>query len=231
MSAALLGHETRRSGWPALTAAPAVLALGTVIALILRAKGSDAEVFVRFWLREMLPLAFGLAVAAVPAAETCLEVQLSLPTPLPRTLALRSGLSLVWSALAAVTLAVAADLADLWHPVHGVVAGELTWLSPAFALGGLGAAAFAITGSVTGAAAAVAAVWLVQDLTVQWYDRARALYLFVDDAPGPLASWWWPNRLTLLAVGALLVGAAAAILTIREERVFAARLRHQGGDI
>ncbi|WP_410812887.1 hypothetical protein [Micromonospora sp. 067-2] len=232
MSRTLLLHETRRAGWPALTAVPVVLAAGTGIALILVARGNDTDVFVQFWLREMLPLAFGLAVAAVPAAETCLEVQLSLPTPLPLTLARRAGLSLSSSALAAVALAVAAQLGGLWHPVHGAVAGELTWVSPAIALGGLGAAVFALTGSVSGAGATVAGVWLLQDLTVQWYDRrwSRPLYLFVDDGTGPLAGWWWLNRLTLIAVGALLVGAAALMLTVRRERVFAARLLNLGGD-
>jgi hypothetical protein len=233
VSGALLRHELRRAGWPALTAAPATLAAGTVIALILVAKGSHADVFVWFWLRELLPLAFGLAVTAVPAAETSLELQLSLPTPLPRTLGRRTGLSLLCSALAAVALSGAARLGGVWHPAHGVLAGELTWLSPALALGGLGAAVFALTGSVTGAGAGVAGIWLVQDLTMQWYSPhawTRTLYLFADDAPGALAAWWWPNRLTLLAVGALLVGVAATTLTIRKERVFAARLRHQGGD-
>lgn len=233
MSLTLLRYETRRAGWPALTAAPAMLTAGTVIALALAAKGDDPAEFVRFWLREMLPLGFGLAIAAVPAAETTLELQLSLPTPLPWTLGRRAGLSVLFSVFAAAALTVAARSSGVWHPVHGVVAGDLTWLSPALALGGLGAAVFALTGSVTGAGTAVAGIWLVEDLTVQWFGDhtwTRPLYLFVDDASGPLAAAWWPNRLTLLILGALLIGVAATSLTLNTERVFAARLRDQGGD-
>ncbi|WP_157437009.1 hypothetical protein [Actinoplanes subtropicus] len=232
-SGALAGQEIRRAGWPALAAVPAVLAVGTGVSLLLAVKGSDAGVFLRFWLREVVPLAFGLAVPAVPAAETSLELQLSLPTPVPVTLARRAGLAVLSAALATAALTVVAYAGGLWHPAHGVLAGQLSWLSPALALGGLGAAVFALTASVTGAAAAVAGGWLVSDLTVQWFAGhgwTRVLYPFVDDAPGSLAGWWWPNRLTLLGLGAMLAGLAGTILTVQRQRVLTARLSRQGSD-
>jgi hypothetical protein len=230
---ALIRYETRRAGWPALAAAPAVIAAGVLITLILAGKGSDPQVFAQFWLREILPLPFGLAIAALPAAETCLETQLSVPTPITWTLGRRAGLCLLWSVLAAAAAAAGAYGAGLWHPAHGVLAGQLTWLAPALALAAIGAAVFAASGSVTGASAVVACVWLVQDLTVQWFAGhawTRTFYLFVDDRPGAMSGWWWPNRLTLLAVGVLLTGFAGVLLTTRLDQVFAARLRHQGGD-
>src|SRR5205085_10756482 len=131
--------------------------------------------------------AFGLAIVAVPAAETCLETQLSLPTPVVRTLGLRAGLCGLCSAAAALGLALAAGAAGMWHPAHGLLTGQLTWVSPAVALVGAGAAVFALSGSTTGAGAAVAGLWLVQDLTRLWFlDRAwaRPFYLFTDDDPG-----------------------------------------------
>jgi hypothetical protein len=233
VTGALVWHESRRVGWAALSAAPAVLAGGTLITLVLASKGNNPAVFVGFWLREVLPLSFGLAVIAVPAAETCLETQLSLRTPVVWTLGRRAGLCTLWSSMASLGLALVAGLTGVWHPAHGLAAGQLTWLSPVLALIGVGAVVFALSGSTTGAGAAVAALWLVQDLTPQWYasrDWARPLYLFIDDQPGPLAAYWWTNRLTLLIVGLLLVGLAAAVLTVRRDRVFAGRLRNLGED-
>lgn len=233
MTGALLRHETRRAGWPALSAVPAVVAGGALIALVLAGKGGESAVFVRFWLREVLPLAFGLAIVAIPSAERCLEVQLSLPTPVVWTLARRAGLCMLWSVVGAAGLAVAAGLTGGWDPAYGLLSGQLTWLSPATALIGVGAAAFALSGSTSGAGAVVAGLWLVQDLSGQWFlsrTWSALLYLFVDDDRSVPAVWWWANRLTLLAVGLLLTGLAMAALTAGRERVFAARLRDQGDD-
>jgi hypothetical protein len=210
-----------------------VVACGALIALVLAGKGSDPAVFLRFWLREVLPLAFGLSIVAVPAAERCLELQLSLPTPVVWTLARRVGLCGLWSSMSAAGLAVTAGLTGVWDPAHTLLIGQLTWLSPATALIGVGAAAFALSGSTTGAGAVVSGLWLVQDLSWQWFSArawSRPLYLFVADDRSVPAAWWWANRLTLLAVGLLLTGLAAAVLTAGRERVFAARLHHQGDD-
>lgn len=216
-----------------MSAAPAVLTGGVLIALVLVGKGNAPAVFTGFWLRQVIPLAFGLAVVAVPAAERCLELQLSLPTPVVWTLGRRVGFCGLWSAVSASGLAVTAGLTGVWHPAHGLLGGQLTWLSPAVALIGVGASVFALSGSTTCAGAVVSGLWLVQDLSGLWYVNrawARPLYLFVDDDPHVPAGWWWINRLTLLAVGSLLVGVAAVVLVIRQERVFAGRLRNQGED-
>ncbi len=233
MSWALARHETRRAGWPALAAVPAVLAAGVLLALVLEGKGHDPAAFAGFWLREFIPLAFGLAVVAVPAAERCLEVQLSLPTPVVRTLGRRVGWCALWSAASTVGVALAAGLSGTWSPAYGLLSGQLTWLSPTIALIGVGAAVFAVSGTVNGAGATVAGLWLVQDLSGQWFTShqwTRLLYLFAADDHSVPAAWWWANRLTLLAAGMLLVAFAAVMLSARQEQVLAGRLRHQGED-
>lgn len=233
MSWVLVRHETRRAGWPALSAVPGVLAVGVLVALALAGKGDDPAALVGFWLREVIPLAFGLAVVAVPGAERCLEVQLSLPTPMVRTLGRRAGWCGLWSAVSTAGVALAGGLGRVWSPAHGLLWGQLTWLSPAVALIGVGAAVFAASGSTNGAGAMVAGLWLVQDLTRQWFgdhEWARPLYLFVDDDRSVPAAWWWTNRLTQVAAGLLLVGLAAVMLAAGHGRVLAGRLRLQGED-
>jgi hypothetical protein len=185
---------------------------------------------VAFWLRQVLPLAFGLSIAGLPGAERCLELQLSLPTPITRTLARRAGLCGLLSALWVLCLTVVAGAAGVWQPSHGLLAGQLTWLSPTVALAGVCAAVFVSSGSTTGAAAAVAGLWLFEDLTIQWFTNRtwlRPWYLFVDDAPGALRGWWWADRLALLAVGALLLALAPIGLHLQRERVIVTRLRNQ----
>lgn len=222
-------HEARRAGRPARTAVPAVVVAGALITMLLTAKGSGSHAFVQFWLREVLPLAFGLAVAAVPGAERCTELQLSLPRRYARTLGRRAGLCVVFSGCAALLFSTLAQASGQWQPAHGALAGQLTWMSPTLALAGAAAIVFAVSGSTAGAAAAVAGVWLVEDLTVQWFTAhtwARPIYLFLDDTAGIPAHWWWTNRLGLLAVGVLLITAAAIVINAQQERIFAARLRN-----
>jgi hypothetical protein len=222
-------YEARRAGWPAQTAIPAVLIGGVLITMLLTAKGSSAHAFVQFWLREVLPLAFGLAVAAVPGAERCTELQLSLPRCYAGTLGRRAGLCVVFSGCGALLFTTLAQVSGQWRPARGALAGQLTWMSPTLALAGVAAIVFAVSGSTAGAAAAVAGVWLVEDLTVQWFTAhnwARPIYLFLDDTADIPARWWWTNRLDLLAVAVLLVTAAAIVINAQQERIFAARLRN-----
>lgn len=233
MTAALVRYETRRVGWPALSSAPAVLAAGAFIAGVLAGKGNDPDGFIGFWLSEVVPLAFGLAVAGLPAAERCLEVQLSLPTSIARTLSRRIILCGLWSALTVLCLAMAAGAVDAWRPAHGLLVGQLTWLSPALTLAGIAAAAFVCCASATGAAAVVAGLWLFEDLTRQWFIAAawaRPLYLFVDDTADVPAAWWWANRIVLATLGVLLLVLAAIGLHLRREQLFAARIGNQSED-
>lgn len=227
---ALARYETRRAGWAALAATPVVTAGGALLALALAGKGGDPGVVVGFWLREVLPLAFGLGVAAVPGAERALEVQLSMPVPVAWTLGRRVALAALTGAAVAGTGAVAAALAGAWRPAHGLAAGQLTWLAPGLALAGVGVVAFAVSGSVAGAAAAVSGLWLVEELTGQWFAPhgwARPFYLFLDDRAGLPGGWWWGNRLGLVAVAAALAGVAVVVVRRWPERVFAAWLRGQ----
>ncbi len=233
MTAALVRYETRRVGWAALSSAPAVLAAGALIAGVLTGKGNDAGGFIGFWLSEMVPLAFGVAVAGLPAAERCLEVQLSLPTSIARTLARRTVLCGLWSGLTVLCLAMAAGAVGVWRPAHGILVGQLTWLSPALALAGIAATAFVGCASATGAAAVVAGLWLFEDLTKQWFIAAawaRPLYLFVDDTADVPAAWWWANRLVLAVLGGLLLALAAIGLRLRREQLFATRMGNRSED-
>jgi hypothetical protein len=233
VTAALVRYETRRVGWAALSSAPAVLAAGALIAGVLTGKGNDAGGFIGFWLSEMVPLAFGVAVAGLPAAERCLEVQLSLPTSIARTLARRTVLCGLWSGLTVLCLAMAAGAVGVWRPAHGILVGQLTWLSPALALAGIAATAFVGCASATGAAAVVAGLWLFEDLTKQWFIAAawaRPLYLFVDDTADVPAAWWWANRLVLAVLGGLLLALAAIGLRLRREQLFATRMGNRSED-
>jgi hypothetical protein len=227
---ALMGYEARRAGWPAQSAVPVVVGVGMVVTVLLVAKGNSGTVaFEQFWLREMVPLAFGVAVAAVPGAERCTELQLSVPHRYTATLAHRAVLCTVASSCCAVLFALLIRADNLVQAVHGALAGQLMWISPAVALIGVAAIAFAVSGNTAAGAAAVAGVWLVQELTVQWFTDhtwSRPLYLFLDDTADVPDRWWWTNRLGLLVVGFVLIAAAGAVINHQQERIFAARLRN-----
>jgi hypothetical protein len=217
-------YEARRAGWAALLGPPLVVAI-CVAALLADPPSSDTTTArILLGILEMgVPLAVGVGCASIVGRDPAAEIQLTMPTPYRFTLLRRLALTLAWgSAVAAVCSAVlvATGWWERWPANHGTVAGQLTWLAPALALGALGFVAGAAFRGPAAAGAVVTSLWALQQVfadLAQDHHAARLLYLFATTR-GAVPDDWTANRLALLGVAVALV-ALALVLLGRSERL------------
>lgn len=217
-------YEARRAGWAALLGPPLVVAICVAALLADRPSSDTTTARVLLGILEMgVPLAVGVGCASIVGRDPAAELQLTMSTPYRFTLLRRLVLTLAWgSAVAAAGSAalVATGWWERWPANHGVVAGQLTWLAPALALGALGFVAGAAFRGPAAAGALVTSLWALQqvfaDLAQDHY-AARLLYLFATTR-GAVPDDWTENRLALLGVAVALV-ALALVLLGRSERL------------
>jgi hypothetical protein len=217
-------YEAGRAGWAALLGPPIVAPLATVAVLAYPPSSDTDTARILLGILEMgVPLAVGVGCASLVGRDPATEIQLTVPTPYRLTLLRRLVLTLgSGAAVAAVTAAVliATGWWDRWPANHGSLAGQLTWLAPAVALGALGFAAGAVFRAPAAAGAVVTSLWTLQqvfaDLAQDHYP-ARLLYLFATTR-GAEPGDWTANRLALLGAAAVLV-ALALVLLGRSERL------------
>jgi hypothetical protein len=214
----------RRAGWAALLGPPVVVAI-SVGAVLADPPSDDANTArILLGVLEMgVSLAVGVGCASLVGRDPAAELQLTVPTPYRRTLLRRLVVTLgCGAAVAAATAAVmiATGWWERWPANHGTFAGQLTWLAPMLALGGLGLAAGAVFRGPAAAGAVVTSLWTLQQVfadLAQDSHPARLLYLFATTR-GAVPGDWTANRLTLLGAAAVLV-ALALVLLGRSERL------------
>lgn len=217
-------YEVRRTGWTALLTPPVATAALVLLALLdSGANTDDATARNLLAALEMaLPLAAGIGAASLVGRDPAAELHLTVPTAYRSTLLRRLTVTLGWAALLAV-LVVAVLFATGWwqrFPAsRDVLSGQLVWLAPTLALGGLGFLAAAALRSPAAAGGLVATCWIIQQVFAGlqehlWY---RLLYLFATTR-GAVPADWTANRLTLVAA-ALAFGVAGWLLLGRTERL------------
>jgi hypothetical protein len=217
-------YEVRRAGWAALLGPPAVVALGTSVALFEPASSDPVTARILLGVLEMgVPLVAGIGCASLVGRDPAVEVQLAAPTPyrstLLRRLAVTLGCAAVVAALTAAVL-IATGWWARWPANHGPVAGQLTWLSPTLGLGAVGFAAGAVSRSPATAGGLVATLWTFQQFfadVAQEHRPARLLYLFATTR-GAVPGDWTANRLALVGTAVALI-ALAVVLLGRAERL------------
>lgn len=217
---ALARHELRRAGPAALLTPPGVLLAGVVMVVLAASSGGAYHQVAGTVLEALLPLAAGIASSGVLTTDSAVELQLSLPVPYRQTLARRVLLTLGGAAGLSGAAAVLAAAAGLWTSPHGPWAGQLTWLAPAVALGGVGVLLAALSVNAAFAGGAVAGIWVGEQSYKPWFAThswAHPLFLFPDTRRGvvPVGDWV-ANRLTLLAVGLGALAVAWVVLTHTE---------------
>lgn len=187
-------YEARRVG-TAVLATPIVTGAGiaavTMLARPAASGTSELDLTPVRLASYVLPVAVGLAAAAVLPRETMLEQHLTLPTPYRTTayrrLAVLAGVSLTTAG--ALLIALASN--GRWHsPAHGAAALLIPGGPAAFLLG-VGAWAGGRWHSAAAASSVVVAAWLGQLLI---WDRVVGNWTF--------------NKIGLIGAGALLVTAA-----------------------
>jgi hypothetical protein len=215
----------RRAGWAALLGPPLAVALAAAVAVADPVPDDVTTARILLGVLEMaVPLAVGVAGASLVGRDPATEVQLAVPTPYRATLLRRWLITVGWAA--AVTAAAAGALIatgwwERWPANHGIVAGQLTWISPSLGLGALGFAAGALLRSPAAAGAVVTSVWTFQQVfagLTQQHDAGRLLYLFATTR-GTDPGGWTANRLTLLAVAAALIALALVVLDHAERLI------------
>jgi hypothetical protein len=153
-----------------------------------------------------VPLAAGLAGAALLADERALELQLSLPGGFRSAARWRLGLLAGAAALASLVgwgLASAAGLLAAWLPAVSPVVAQLTWLAPLALLGLAGPLLALVLRSRAAAAGVLTGGWL---LAHALHDVAlgtpalRAWFPFLTTYD-PIAPDWLATRLVVLALG------------------------------
>lgn len=216
-------YEIRRCGW-SLLGTPAGATAGVLaVAVLASASGTPPARTGRLLLaatEAVLPLAAGVTAAAVVAREPAVELQLSLPTPYRTTLCRRLLVMSAWPALLATVLTAVMAGAGWWPSAHPLPSGVLVWLPPLLWLAALGAAVAVGSRSVGAASAAVAGIWLAEQLfTGVFADSGwlRTLYLFpASRLPG--ADGWAAGRVLLLVTAGVLC-AAVWLLLARPDRM------------
>ncbi|MGZ3716095.1 MAG: hypothetical protein ACXVA4_11805, partial [Ktedonobacterales bacterium] len=175
-----------------------------------------------------LPLAAGLIAAAAVNQDVAVELHLSLPAPYRRTVAGRLAVVALWALL--LTALVSALLLATHHwivPVEQPLS-QLTWLVPLLWYIAAGALLTLLLRSRVASSTALGMIWIAQFLfkpVFQEYGVLQRLYLFITEQlipdiwPASYPSWyttWLQNRLTLLALALLMLGAVALLLRRNE---------------
>lgn len=214
-------HEVRRAGPAALLAPPAValfvVAIAVDSALRLHEPAPTTGLILQNLLELGLPLAAGIGAASLIGRDPAVELQLTLPTAYRATILRRLVAGTGWVAVVALTVAlgaVATGWWDRWPGAHPPLAGQLTWLAPTAFLAGLGLLIAVLAGGSALAAAVVAMLWtfhLAAAGPLQDHQWSRPLFLFATTRGGPELDWT-ANRLTLLAAGTAMTGAAWLLL-------------------
>jgi hypothetical protein len=212
-------HEVRRIGWAALVTPPVTAALMALLA-VLQAFGTqdDASTARTFHgvLAVGIPLAIGIVAGSLVGRDPAAELQLSVVREYRGTLLRRLILAAGWAAVVAVLTTVAVVASGWWYRLPSApdpVTGQLTWLAPAFALGGLGFLIAALSRTAALAAGLVSGVWLVE-LVVGANLRSSSWLELLDLFARRTADSgaWLANRGVLLAVGAALLVIAWRVL-------------------
>jgi hypothetical protein len=160
-----------------------------------------------------IPLAAGTAAGALVGRDPVVELHGTLPTPYRRTLLRRFTVTMAAAAVTGLVVSgglLASGWWTRWPDHHDPLPGQLTWLAPTLALGGLGLLAGALSGSPALAGGLVAAVWIGEQVFktgAQSNPVLRLVYLFASTRGGPSIAWT-QNRLALLLLAALFVGLA-----------------------
>jgi hypothetical protein len=218
---ALWRHEVRRTGWAALLTPPVCTALIGLLG-VLQALGSGNSLTTARTLQAMLtqsvPLAVGVVAASLVGRDPAVELQLSVLRDYRTTLLRRLAVSFAWATVIAVVVTVALVGAGWWYRLPstpGPLTGQLTWLAPSAALGGLGFALAALSRNAAVAGGLVAGVWIVQ--LVVGGSMQGVLGLFDLSATGDDGTWL-VNRLVLLVAGVVLLVVGWRVLA-RVERL------------
>jgi hypothetical protein len=220
---ALWRHEVRRTGWAALLTPPVCTALIGLLG-VLQALGSGNSVTTARTLQGMLtqgvPLAVGVVAASLVGRDPAVELQLSVVRDYRTTVLRRLAVSFAWAAVIAVVVTVALVGAGWWYRLPftpGPLTGQLTWLAPSAALGGLGFLLAALSRDAAVAGGLVAGVWIVQLVVSSSMAGVPGLRLLDLSATGDDGAWL-ANRLVLLGVGVALLVVAWRVLA-RVERL------------
>ena len=205
---ALLKYEWRRAGFAAGLAAPLALLLTVAFSVL----ADQAGRLLPAGLEAVFPLALAMAAVSVVVRESCRELHLTLPLRHVTTLGRRLGL--IAGVAAAVCLPCTALIVDTGPGWPGAI---LVWAAPAVFLGGLAVLVTVATRSAPVAATVVGLFWLAEQLFAGVF-AVRAWPLFLFATTRGVSGDWLANRLALLGAGALLLAAAAGLLT-RPERL------------
>ncbi|GLH98730.1 hypothetical protein [Phytohabitans aurantiacus] len=219
-------HEARRAGWTALLTPPLAVAAPILIAFVdAGANASDHEIAQNlFGALEMgVPLAAGIGAASLVGRDPAAELLLTTPAGYRTILLRRLAVTVGWTALVALLLAVpmiATGWWAKWPANHGALPGQLIWLAPTLGLAALGFLAGAAFRGPAAAGGLVAIFWIFQQMfadRVQEQGWSRQLYLFATTR-GAVPADWTANRITLIAVS-IVLGALAWLLLGRTERL------------
>ena len=222
-AASIARYELRRLGTVGLATPVLVLALFGAMAFLTGFLGADEAQVARVLVAALelgMPLASGIVAAGIVADDPAADIQLSLKTGYPTTIARRLGALLAWAALWAALWAGTLRLSgywELWVP-ETLLRGQLVWLSPLLWFVAVGSALALLSGSRTTSGAVLGGLWVFENvfrgtfLTEGWL---RPEFLFATTyAPG--ADFWLTNRLALVAT-ALVLGLGAWAISSRTE--------------
>lgn len=175
-----------------------------------------------------LPLAAGLIAVAAVNQDVAVELQLSLPAPYRRTIGQRLAVVALWALLLTMLVFTLVLVTHLWIVPVGQPLSLLTWLTPLLWYIAAGALFTLLLRSRVASSTALGMIWVAQFLfkpVFEEYGILQRLYLFITEQlipdvwPASYPLWyttWLQNRLTLLALALLMLGAVALLLRCNE---------------
>lgn len=230
-----VGYEFRRIGKIGLMTPLLIVAgfgiVAVPMALLGREKGQIANLLSSVP-EVYLPIAAGLAAAAIVAREPALDLHLTLRTHYRTTALRRLALLVGWTALASVLWASVLQILGLWTWPEPFLVAQLGWLVPLLWFVSAAALLALLLRSQVASGAILGAVWLFQNLlgglmlTLDWL---RPFYLFGMDSYSPQAEAWFDERYWLdswLTLGIMALAMALCTVLVLSKSEFLA----SGGD-
>lgn len=226
-----LGYEARRLGWVGMIL-PVMVMLGfcsIAVAMTLTGSGGDlVGLRTTAGLEDFLPLVAGLAAAFVVADEPALELHLTLQTPYQVTVARRLTLAVGWTAMVAVSWAVALRVSGLWAWHGPFLMLQLGWLAPVLWYVSFGILLTLLVRSRWASGAILGGVWLASTslgglLTNYDWISLLSLSSTTYGLRWLGMEWWLANRAVLVAISAAMAFFSVRILRDNEALV-------RGGD-
>jgi|SRR5215469_9872069 len=214
-----LSYEIRLLGRPVLLTPCLIMLVGGLLAIVLHLGHTKMIGLFTACLEMFLPLAAGIFVATLCGYDPAIELQLTLPARYRRTILYRLAIIGIWTACVAIIASLILEWARLEKalPLTSTSpmvlqwgTAQLTWLAPLLWFVAIGLFLALLLRSRAASSALLGGIWVAENLMyglligTPWL---HPVFLFATTLtpPSALSTFWFANRIELLATALLFL--------------------------